>query len=182
LRSATDFRNRSAKHVARAPHLRGASDGDILSQMAEERKKHPAAVALGRLGGKKRAANLSADKLREQAKTAAAARWAKSKPSVESPKGEMPDLVIPQPVREGEANFEGRDSNAILALREQGYEVGEPARHPDGLLRVNVRSHDVSAWVTTGKELLDLAAGRVTLDGIMNRRRSDRSTAAGGPA
>jgi hypothetical protein len=86
-------------------------------------------------------------------------------------------------VAELEATFEGRDSNAILALKEQGYEVGEPARHPDGLLRVNVRSHDVSAWVTTGKELLDLAAGRVTLDEIMDRRRKEhRSTAAGGSA
>jgi hypothetical protein len=150
--------------------------------MADERKKHPAAVALGRLGGKKRAANLSAEKLREQAKIAAAARWAKSKP-VESPEREPPDSPKPQPVAELEATFEGRDSNAILALREQGYEVGEPARHPDGLLRVNVRSHDVSAWVTTGKELLDLAAGRVTLDEIMDRRRREhRSRAAGGSA
>jgi hypothetical protein len=163
--------------------LRSASDRDILSQMADERKKHPAAVALGRLGGKKRAANLSAEKLREQAKIAAAARWAKSKPTVEPPEREGPNSAKPQPVAELEATFEGRDSNAILALREQGYEVGEPARYPDGLLRVNVRSHDVSAWVTTGTELLDLAAGRVTLDEIMNRRRSEhRSTAAGGPA
>ena len=112
--------------------LRSASDRDILSQMADERKKHPAAVALGRLGGKKRAANLSAEKLREQARIAAAARWAKLKPTVESTEREPSDSPKPQPAAELEAPFEGRDSNAILALREQGYEVGEPARHPDG--------------------------------------------------
>ena len=85
-----------------------------------------------------------------------------------------------KPVREAEANFDGHDSNAIQALGDQGYEVGEPALHPDGFTRVNVRSHDVSAWVTTGEELLDLAAGRVTLEEIMNRRRSERRSAAAG--
>jgi hypothetical protein len=50
--------------------------------------------------------------------------------------------------------------------------------HPDGFTRVAVRSHDVSAWVTTGTELLDLAAGRVTLEEITNRRRSEHRTAA----
>jgi len=86
-----------------------------------------------------------------------------------------------KPVCGAEANFDGHNSNAVQALRDQGYEVGEPACHPDGFLRVNVRSHDVSAWVTTGKELLDLAAGRVSLDEILNRRRGEqRSAAAGG--
>jgi hypothetical protein len=46
-----------------------------------ERKKNAAAVALGRLGGKKggraRADSLSPDKRAEIAKKAAAARWAK---------------------------------------------------------------------------------------------------------
>jgi hypothetical protein len=44
---------------------------------AKKAKKNPAAVALGRKGGKKRAENLSAAELSEQGKTAAAARWAK---------------------------------------------------------------------------------------------------------
>ena len=159
--------------------------------MAEERRKNPAAVALGRLGGRKRAAALSAEELSEQGKRAAAVRWANLKPKVESSKcySEKLDTAKPEqvsearsePVREVEASFDSHDSNAIQALRDQGYEVGEPAIHPDGCMRVNVRSHDVSAWVTTGRELLDLAAGRATLEEIMNRRRSEhRSAAAGG--
>jgi len=159
--------------------------------MAEERRKNPAAVALGRLGGRKRAATLTAEELSEQGKRAAAVRWASLKPKLESSEGysEEPDSAKPEqvsearsePVREVEASFDSHDSNAIQALRDQGYEVGEPAIHPDGCVRVNVRSHDVSAWVTTGRELLDLAAGRATLEEIMNRRRSEhRSAAAGG--
>ena len=45
-------------------------------QMAEEKKKNRAAVTLGRLGGKQRAANLSAEDLSAQGKKAAAAMWA----------------------------------------------------------------------------------------------------------
>lgn len=45
------------------------------------KKKNPAAVALGKLGGskggKKRAANLSAERRREIARKAATARWDK---------------------------------------------------------------------------------------------------------
>lgn len=52
------------------------------AQPAAARKKNPAAVALGRLGGKKggkaRAAKLSPDQRREIAKKAAAKRWKKS--------------------------------------------------------------------------------------------------------
>ena len=98
-----------------------------------------------------------------------------------SPISARPKPVVeakPEPVRPVEAALEGRDSNAMLALREQGYEVGEPATHPDGVRRVALRSHDVSAWVTTGTELLDLAAGRVTLAEVLGRRH--RSAAAGG--
>jgi hypothetical protein len=39
--------------------------------------KNPAAVALGRMGGKARAAGMSAKKRKEIAKKAAASRWAK---------------------------------------------------------------------------------------------------------
>ena len=73
----------------------------------------------------------------------------------------------------------GRDSNVILALREQGYEVGEPVAHPDGFTRVDVRSHDVSAWVSVGQELLNLAAGRVTLAEIESRQRSFSASGRG---
>ena len=157
-----------------------------------EKGKNPAAVVLGRLGGKKRAANLSAEDLSAQGKKAAAARWTKARPAeervtggAESPVSARPDPVIEAnleaatvPATKAVATAEGRDSNAMLALREQGYEVGEPATHPDGIMRVGVRSQDVSAWVTTGAELLDLAAGRVTLEGIVSRRH--RSAAAAG--
>jgi hypothetical protein len=155
-----------------------------MSQMAEGKKKNPAAVALGRLGGRKRAANLSVEELSQQGRRAAAARWAKPKSPEATLEIQMPSPETEpamKPVPKAEANLGGYDSNAIQALRDQGYEVGEPAVHPDGFLRVNVRSHDVSAWVTAGKELLDLAAGRVALEEIMNRRRSEqRSAAAGG--
>jgi hypothetical protein len=51
------------------------------TKLAEESKKNPAAVALGRLGGlkggKARAESLSAAKRRAIAKKAAASRWGK---------------------------------------------------------------------------------------------------------
>ena len=43
------------------------------------RKKNPAAVQLGRKGGKKRAQKLTAEERRESAKKAAQARWAQNK-------------------------------------------------------------------------------------------------------
>jgi hypothetical protein len=154
--------------------------------MTDTRKKNAAAVALGRLGGKKRAATLPPEELSLQGKRAAAARWAKSKSTVGSSEehvqnSEKPELVpMPEPAKMAEAT-QVRESNVILALKEQGYEVGEPAVHPDGFMRVAVRSRDVFAWVSMGIELLDLAAGRVTLEEIMNRRRSEhRSAAAAG--
>ena len=88
--------------------------------------------------------------------------------------------VPPQPVRRPEARMEARDSNAILTLREQGYEVGEPALHPDGFWRVNVRSRDFSAWVTAGEELLEVAAGRLTLEAVMKQRQMERRSAVAG--
>jgi hypothetical protein len=42
-------------------------------------KKNPAAVALGRLGGKKRAQKLSPEELSEQGRKAVQARWEKKK-------------------------------------------------------------------------------------------------------
>src|SRR4051812_37551293 len=121
-----------------------------------DKRKNPAAVALGRLGGKKRAANLTAEELSLQGKRAASARWEKSKLTLEPSEGptQIPDSAkrelapMPDPARVVEAT-QVREANVVLALKEQGYEVGEPAVHPDGLMRVAVRSHDVSAWVTT---------------------------------
>jgi hypothetical protein len=42
-------------------------------------KKNPAAVALGRRGGKATAKNLTAEQRSESARNAAAARWAKKR-------------------------------------------------------------------------------------------------------
>jgi hypothetical protein len=97
--------------------------------MAESRKKNPAAVALGRLGGKKRAANLSAEELSDQGKRAAAARWSKSKLAAESEgHGQMPDstkpeaVPMPEPARLAEAT-QVQESN------------GRPRSERAGLLR-----------------------------------------------
>src|ERR1051325_11522288 len=111
-------------------------------QITDEKRKNPAAVALGRLGGKKRAETLSPEELSAQGRKAAAARWAKSRVAQdpvqdanESPISARPKPVVeakPETVSGVEATIEGRDSNLMLALREQGYEVGEPTTHPDG--------------------------------------------------
>ena len=158
--------------------------------MSEEKKKNRAAVALGRRGGKMRAAKLSAEELSAQGKRAATIRWQKSRPPEEEPVLDLtppepikPEVVSapPEPVRRPEPRLESRDSNVILTLKEQGYEVGEPALHPDGFWRVNVRSRDFSAWVNTGEELLDVAAGRLLAEAVMKQRQTDqRSAAAGG--
>ena len=58
----------------------------------------------------------------------------------------------------------------VQALRDQGYEVGESARHPDGQERIPVRSQDRSAWVGLGQELQELAAARITLAELAARR------------
>src|SRR5450631_4116644 len=158
--------------------------------MPEEKKKNRAAVALGRRGGKMRAAKLSAQELSAQGRRAAVIRWQKAKllqevPTVvlSPPQSTQAEAVRtpPEQARRPEPRMESRDSNVILTLREQGYEVGEPALHPDGFWRVNVRSRELSAWVTTGEELLDLAAGRLPLEAVMKRRQTEqRSAAAGG--
>lgn len=145
--------------------------------MPEEKKKNRAAVALGRRGGKMRAAKLSAEQLSAQGKNAAAARWRRSTPVKEEP---VAVLAPPEPLSRPQERVEGRDSNAILTLTEQGYEVGEPALHPDGMWRVSVRSREFSAWATSGEELLDLAAGRLTLEAVMKRRQAEQRSAAAG--
>lgn len=49
--------------------------------MPHEKKKDPAAVALGRKGGLKSRVNLSPEERKKLAKKAAAARWGKKKPT-----------------------------------------------------------------------------------------------------
>lgn len=81
---------RSSKNHPADPNLLAASivQEAIGTKPATEspRQKNPAAVALGRLGGKKggpaRAASLSSRKRREIAKKAAAVRWKDKKRSL----------------------------------------------------------------------------------------------------
>jgi hypothetical protein len=72
---------RSRKKRPADPNALAASIVDDVIAISERSSKHPAAVALGRLGGKigglARAKKLSAKKRSEIAKAAAAARWKK---------------------------------------------------------------------------------------------------------
>lgn len=113
--------------------------------------------------------------------------WAlKQKPSAQNPMQELeevpaaaerlapvqpPPQQVPasSPVKPERTNVASRDS-MIQALRDQGYEVGEAARHPDGQERILVRSHDRSAWVNVIEELQDLLASRTTLAELAGRR------------
>lgn len=114
--------------------------------------------------------------------------WAlKQKPSMRSLTQE-PEEDIPPEVRPIEPPAQRAVTNApkperatvpslesmIQALKDQGYEVGEAARHPDGQERILVRSHDRSAWVNAVQELQDLAAARTTLAEISDRRAAGK--------
>jgi hypothetical protein len=82
-----------------------------------------------------------------------------------------PSPVIAQPppvVSNGRA--EPSHESVIQALKAQGYEVGETAVQ-EGQSRIVVRSTDCSALVTVGKELHELAAGRLSLIQLAARRR-----------
>ena len=78
-----------------------------------------------------------------------------------------------QPAKPERTTVASRDS-MIQALRDQGYEVGEAARHPDGEERILVRSRDRSAWVNAVQELQDLLASRTTLAELSARRAAGR--------
>jgi hypothetical protein len=84
----------------------------------------------------------------------------------------VPSPVV-QAAKPERATLASRDS-MIQALRDQGYEVGEAARHPDGQERILVRSHDRSAWVNAVQELQDLVASRTTLAELAARRAAGR--------
>ncbi|HEV2880155.1 MAG TPA: hypothetical protein VGX24_02515 [Pyrinomonadaceae bacterium] len=79
-RSSTNGANELAKRIVDL-----ATGNPIHKDPPVKPEKNPAAVALGRLGGLKggnaRANKLSAEKRKEIAKAAAAARWAKKDPS-----------------------------------------------------------------------------------------------------
>jgi hypothetical protein len=89
-------------------------------------------------------------------------------PPVQSPA--VPAAPAAKPER---ATVASRDS-MIQALRDQGYEVGETARHPDGQERILVRSHDRSAWVNAVQELQELVASRTTLAELSAKRAAGR--------
>src|SRR5713101_7853870 len=66
----------------------------------------------------------------------------------------MPETRIePEPVVPRVAASEPSRESAIQALSDQGYEVGETVEHPDGKLRIGVRSKDGSGWVNVDQEL-----------------------------
>jgi hypothetical protein len=65
--------------IGNAVHVMRIATGQITDDVPspEDEGKNPAAVALGRMGGKARAAGLSAKKRKEIAKKAAQSRWGK---------------------------------------------------------------------------------------------------------
>ncbi len=63
--------------IGNAVHVMRIATGQITDDVPtpEDEGKNPAAVALGRMGGKARAAKLSAKKRKEIARKAATSRW-----------------------------------------------------------------------------------------------------------
>ena len=75
--------------------------------------------------------------------------------------------------------MQNASNNAALdALKDQGFEIGESAIQ-DGQVLVRIRTRDDSALVETGRDLWELAAGRLTLGEIAHRplatNNSDKS-------
>ena len=65
--------------------------------------------------------------------------------------------------------MDGVSESVLEALREQGFEIHESVMSMEGMI-YGVRSSVASAWVKGGEELLDLAAGRITLAEISIRQ------------
>ena len=65
--------------------------------------------------------------------------------------------------------MDGLSESVVEALREQGFEIHESVMSTEGMI-YGVRSTVTSAWVKGGDELLDLAAGRITLAQIAVRQ------------
>jgi hypothetical protein len=66
--------------------------------------------------------------------------------------------------------MENAHNDAVLQiLKEQGFEIGESVIHNEHV-RVRIRSKDDSALVEIGRELWELAAGRLTLADIARRQ------------
>jgi hypothetical protein len=67
-------RKRPADVIGNAVHVMRIATGEIENKATDD-GKNAAAVALGRMGGKARAAGMTAKKRKEIAKKAAATRW-----------------------------------------------------------------------------------------------------------
>ena len=65
--------------------------------------------------------------------------------------------------------MDGVSESVLQALREQGFEIHESVMITEAMI-CGVRSSVTSAWVKGGDELLDLAAGRITLAEIAVRQ------------
>ncbi len=65
--------------------------------------------------------------------------------------------------------MDGVSESVIQGLRAQGFEIHESVMSTEGMI-YGVRSTAASAWVKGGDELLDLAAGRITLAEIAVRQ------------
>ena len=72
--------------------------------------------------------------------------------------------------------MDGVSESVIEALRELGFEVHESVMSTEGMI-YGVRSTVASAWVKGGTELLDLAAGRITLAQIAVRQPKQKPDA-----
>jgi hypothetical protein len=65
--------------------------------------------------------------------------------------------------------MENARNDAVLeVLKEQGFEIGESVIHNEHV-RVWIRSKNDSALVQIGRDLVELAAGRLTLAEIARR-------------
>lgn len=66
------------------------------------------------------------------------------------------------------------DHNAVVdMLRNQGFEVGKTEAHHPGIMRLWVSKDDLTVDVEVGRELRELAEGKLTLLEILKRRESE---------
>ncbi len=92
-----------------------------------------------------------------------------SRPPVPEP------VIAPPPIPvSAKSGPEPSQESAIQELKDRGYEVGEIAQHPDGKLRIAVRSRNGFAWVNVEQELAELASGRTNLREVAARRAAGR--------
>jgi hypothetical protein len=71
--------------------------------------------------------------------------------------------------------MDGVSESVIQGLRAEGFEIHESVMSVEGMIYC-VRSAVASAWVKGGDELVDLAAGRITLVEIAVRQLKQKAT------